>query len=165
MAGHITGDIFMTYHINGLQPEDFKPLFDLTDEELNMRDMVRVRASAKPGFPCRISLVDAEPGETLILLNYESHDAATPYRSQYAIYVREAATQAAEYAGAVPPVLQGRPLAFRHFDVNGMLQGASLVLDGEVDRAINTAFARSEISYIHAHNAAHGCFVARIDRA
>jgi Protein of unknown function (DUF1203) len=26
-------------------------------------------------------------------------------------------------------------------------------------------FANSDIAYIHAHNAAHGCFAARIDRS
>jgi len=30
---------------------------------------------------------------------------------------------------------------------------------------IRDLFGDPEIAYIHAHNAAHGCFVARVDRA
>ena len=32
------------------------------------------------------------------------------------------------------------------------------------DPAIRALFERADIAYIHAHNAAHGCFAARIDR-
>lgn len=35
---------------------------------------------------------------------------------------------------------------------------------GEADAAIRALFDADEIAYIHAHNAAHGCFAARIDR-
>ncbi|MEZ5893869.1 MAG: DUF1203 domain-containing protein [Parvularculaceae bacterium] len=156
----------MSFTITGLNPEEFTPLFALSDEELKARGIIRKTAAAKPGFPCRVTLEDAEPGETLLLLNYESHKAATPYRSAYAIYVRESAREAAQYADELPPVFKGRPLALRIFDAEGSLIGADLVAaGGDVKARIEAAFARPEAAYIHAHNAAHGCFAAEIRRA
>jgi hypothetical protein len=153
----------MTYRIEGLQRADFEALFALDDADLAARNARRVTATG-PGFPCRISLEDAPAGETLILLNHVSHDVATPYRSSYAIYVREAAVAPATYIDAIPPVFDGRPITFRAFDTKGMLQTAALALPGQADEKIRMLFDDPAIAYLHAHNAAHGCFSARIDR-
>ncbi len=155
----------MSFVIRGLPVEEFKPLFGLTDDQLSARGIIRKRADKKPGFPCRITLDDAEPGETLLLLNYESHKAATPYRSSYAIYVRESAKSAAIYADELPPVMRARPIALRIFSAEGMLIGADLGRDGaETKGKIEAIFAGPDAAYIHAHNAMHGCFAAEIRR-
>jgi Protein of unknown function (DUF1203) len=153
----------MTYQIEGLKRADFAPLFAMSDVELAERGVVRVIADG-PGYPCRVSLADAKVGESLILLNYTSHDVATPYRSSYAIYVREEADQAAAYVDATPAVFEGRPLGLRAFDAKGMLRDAALALPGQADAKIRALFANPEIAYIHAHNAAHGCFSAKVER-
>lgn len=153
----------MPYRIEGLQRADFDALFALDDAGLAARNARRVTATG-PGFPCRISLEDAPAGESLILLNHISHDVATPYRSSYAIYVREVAEAPATYVDTTPPVFDGRPIAFRAFDAQGMLQTAALALPGQADEKIRMLFDDPAIAYIHAHNAAHGCFSARIDR-
>jgi Protein of unknown function (DUF1203) len=154
----------MTYRIEGLRRTDFTAMFAKDDVQLAEINAVRVTATG-PGFPCRISLQDAKAGESLILLNYTSHDVATPYRSSYAIYVGERAIEPEAYIDATPPVFEGRPLGLRAFDADGMLQNAVLALPGQADTKIRELFADSHIAYIHAHNAAHGCFSARIDRA
>ena len=155
----------MTYRISGLSPDRFAHLFGLPDDALAAHGAVRVRATASRGFPCRITLDDAAEGETLLLLNHEDHAVATPYRSRYAIYVREAAEAPLVLEDATPPVFEGRPIALRAFDAEGMLRGASLALADDADARIRELFDRPEIAYIHAHNAAHGCFAARVDRA
>ena len=155
----------MTYRITGLDPAAFAHLAGADERALATQNAVRVTAAKKPGYPCRVTLEDAEPGETLILLNHVSHDVATPYRSSYAIYVRENAREAAEYVDAVPPVFAGRPLGLRAFDANGILKTAALALSGEADEKIRAVFADPDIAYIHAHNAAHGCFAAKVERA
>ena len=154
----------MSFRINGLSPAPFQPLFGLSDEALSDKGVIRVTADAKPGFPCRITLEDAEPGEAVLLLNHESHGAETPYRSSYAIYVRESASAPAEYVDDIPPILKGRPLALRLFDRKGMLAGAELSLDGDPRRIIEQALERTGVAYIDVHNAAHGCFAARVTR-
>lgn len=153
----------MTYLIRGLSPDLFSALFVLDDAELAARHARRVTATADRGFPCRISLEDARAGEELILLHHTSHDVATPYRSAYAIYVRRDVA-AATYRDAPPPVFEGRSLALRAFGADGMLQTARLAGPGEADGAIRDLFADPSIAYIDAHNAAHGCFAARIER-
>lgn len=60
-----------TYRIEGLPLNDFEHFFGLSEADLHRSNAVRVWADEKPGFPCRVTLEDAEPGESLILLNYE----------------------------------------------------------------------------------------------
>jgi hypothetical protein len=155
----------MTYRISGIDAARYRRFFGASEAELAAEGIVRVRADSKPGYPCRITLEDAEPGETLLLLNHQDHAADTPYRSSYAIYVRENAGAAAAIEDDLPAVFANRPIALRAFDAAGMLRGASLALSGDADARIRELFAREEIAYIHAHNAAHGCFAARVDRA
>lgn len=156
----------MSFVIRGLPVEEFAPLFGLPDEDLAARGVIRKLADAKPGFPCRITLEDAEPGETLLLLNYESHKAATPYRSTYAIFVRENAAAPRTFFDEIPPVMERRPIALRIFSAAGMLIGADLGRNGEeTKRKIEAILADPDAAYIHAHNAMHGCFAAAIRRA
>ncbi|QGN53497.1 DUF1203 domain-containing protein [Novosphingobium sp. Gsoil 351] len=153
----------MSYQIAGLDPRPFADLFELDDAGLAARNARRVRALADKGYPCRISLEDARKGDELILLHHTSHDVETPYRSAYAIYVRDAVEQAS-YIDAVPPVFEGRSLGLRGFDAEGMLRDARLAPPDAADAAIRDLFADPAIAYIDAHNAAHGCFAARIER-
>ncbi len=154
----------MTYRISGLDPAEFASLFALDEAELAKINARRVQAGADQGWPCRVSLEDARAGESLMLLHHVSHDVETPYRSAYAIFVREAARAPATFVDQVPPVFEGRPIAFRAFDRDGILLNAALALPGQADKRIRDLFDDSRIAYIHAHNAAHGCFSARIDR-
>ena len=155
----------MSFTVTGLEAKEFAPLFALSDEDLAERGIIRKTATSKPGFPCRVTLEDAEPGETVLLLNYESHKAETPYRSAYAIYVLEGAQEAASFANELPPVFKGRPIALRHFNADGHLIGASLALVGDAAEKIEAAFMDEQVAYIHAHNTAHGCFAAEIRRS
>lgn len=152
----------MSFTITGLPVQEFQNLFSLSDEELRTRGVVRKIADKKPGYPCRITLEDAEPGERVLLLNYESHKADTPYRSSYAIYLREGVTERATYRDELPPVFKDRPIALRIFDEDGNLIGADLDLAGKLQTKIEKAFENPDAAYIHAHNAMHGCFAAEV---
>lgn len=154
----------MSFTITGLSPQDFSHLFGLPDEALRTQNIVRRTADARPGYPCRITLEDAEPGETLLLVNHQSHAAETPYASTYAIFVREGAKEARTFRDELPPVFLNRPIALRLFDAGGMLVGADMGMNGELKAKIEAALARPEVAYIHAHNAMHGCFAAEIRR-
>ena len=152
----------MTYRIDGLEPGQFAGLFELSDEALAARHARRAVASG-PGYPCRITLEEAEPGEELVLVNHVSNDAATPFRASHAIYVRRA-DRAGSYVDEVPAIFATRTLGLRGFDSEGMLRGALLALPGEADAKIRELFEQPEVASIHAHNAALGCFLARIER-
>jgi len=155
----------MTYRITGLSSAAFAPLFALDDAGLASLNARRVRAEADRGFPCRVSLVDAAQGESLILLHHVSHDVATPFRAAYAIHVREQARESAVHVDVPPPVFAGRTLSLRGFDAQGMLRDARLACPGEADAAIRALFESGAIAYIHGHYAAPGCVAARIDRS
>ncbi|MBC2668660.1 DUF1203 domain-containing protein [Novosphingobium piscinae] len=158
----------MTYIVTGLAADLFADLPDLDDAALAQRGISRVTATANRGFPCRITLEDARQGEELLLLNHVTHPVAGPYRFAYAIYVRVAAIRAggapARHVAVPPPVFAGRHLALRGFADDGTLREARLAAPGEADPAIRALFADPAIAYIHAHNAAPGCFAARVDR-
>ena len=154
----------MTYRIEGLARDAYAGLLGLSDAELARRGARRVVADARPGFPCRVALEDAEPGERLILFNHVSNDVATPFRTAHAVYVREEAGAPACFVDETPPVFEGRVLSLRGFDGEGMLREALLARPGEADAKIRDLFGRPEIAEIHAHNAAPGCFAARIVR-
>src|SRR5438067_5301127 len=68
-----------SFQLVGISPEPFEPLFSLPPEQLATRGIHRVIAQSKPGHPCRVSLVDAEVGEELLLLPYEHQPANSPY--------------------------------------------------------------------------------------
>ena len=155
----------MTYKITGLEPSQFAHLVGLSDEELARHNAVRVTADKDRGFPCRVTLEDAHAGDSLILLHHTSHDVTTPYRSAYAIYIRENADAPALYEDRTPPVFESRPLGLRGFGADGNLKNALLALPGEADVKIRELLADPAIAYIDAHNAAHGCFAARVERA
>ena len=152
----------MTYRIAGLDPAPFQPLFALSDEELKQREMKRMTVTG-PAFPCRVSLTDRSIGEQVLLLNYVSHDVANPYRASHAIFVAEGAEQA-EFIDEVPPVFETRVLSLRGFDRDGMMAHALITAPGEAEEGIHRLFTNANIAYIHAHNAARGCFSARVER-
>jgi hypothetical protein len=153
----------MTYRIEGLAPEPFESLFDMTDGELAALNAMRVTADSSGGYPCRVSLADAEPGEDLVLLNHVSNDVPTPFRTAYAIYVRKDA-QPAFFVDEAPDYLAKRTLSLRGFDEAGMLKHGTIAQPGEADAQIRSLFEQADIATIHAHNAAYGCFLARIER-
>jgi len=154
----------MAYVIEGLDPKPFRELLRMSDAELEARSARRVTATAKPGFPCRATLEDAEPGESLVLFNHVSNDVETPYRTAHAIYLREGAERAARYRDALPPVFSGRTLSLRAFGADGLLKQAVLASAEDADAKIRSLFGNPEVESIHAHNAAAGCFAAKIVR-
>jgi hypothetical protein len=155
----------MTFRFTGLEPNQFAPLFALNDAELAARGMSRVVADAKPGYPCRVSLEDAEPGERLILLPFAHQPAHSPYQASGPIFVREGAAEAAAILGELPPVFHGRLLSLRAYDGNDRIVEADVVQGSDAADVIGRFFARDDVRYIHAHNAKRGCFACRIDRA
>ena len=155
----------MSFVISGIPAEPFEALFGMSAAELNAQGILRKQVDCQPGYPCRITLEDAAVGEHVLLLNYVSHRVESPYRSSFAIYVREGATQSARFFDALPPVMIGRPIALRFFDSEGSLVGADLCLGKGLERKINAALSLPGVEYLHAHNAAHGCFAAEVRRA
>ena len=156
----------MSFRISSLPVEPFQALFGLADDELMKHGARRAVCDEKPGFPCRVTLADAEPGETLILLNYALLDElSSPYRAKGPIFVRESAKQGRDVVDAVPDYLARRLLSIRAYDRDGMMLEADVVDGRELSPMIEKMFAIDGVDYLHAHFARRGCYAARIDRA
>lgn len=155
----------MSFRIRGLAPQQFQSLFALDDAALAGRGIRRCIADVSPGYPDRIELRDAEPGESLLLLNYTHQPADTPYRASHAIFVLEGAKQAFDQEGKIPPALRRRLLSLRAFDAADMLVDADVVHGREVEPVIERLLADPRVQYLQAHYAKPGCYSARIDRA
>lgn len=155
----------MTFQISALPRSHFAPLWALTDEELARKGARRCVVTAKPGFPCRVSLRDAEVGEEVLLINFEHQPINTPFRASHAVYVRPQAEEATLAAGEVPAVLRCRLLSLRAFDRDGMMVDAEVTAGADIEILINQLFADPRAAYIHAHAAKAGCYLARIDRS
>ena len=154
----------MAFRIQGLPADTFCGLFSKSDEELAELGMKRYVADQKPGFPCRVSLQDAEVGETLILGPFEHHGHG-PYRASGPIFVREKAAPSDLGVNEVPELLSIRPISLRGYDRSGLMRDADVVDGRDLASAIERLFSDSQIEYIHAHYASPGCFACAIQRA
>jgi hypothetical protein len=154
----------MSFRITGLPVETFARLFALSDQELADRKAVRRIVDEPNAFPCRISLTDAEPGETVVLTHFEHHAVDSPFRASFAIYVREG-EETFDAVDEVPEQLRRRLLSVRAFDRAGMLVNADVVEGMALEGAIDSLFADPRASYLHVHFAKPGCYAAKVVRA
>ncbi|MEL7059725.1 MAG: DUF1203 domain-containing protein [Acidobacteriota bacterium] len=152
------------FQIHALAAEPFRDLFILDDQELATRRARRMTVDCHPGYPCRVSLADAEIGERVILLHFEHLPTDSPYRSSHAIFVREEAQQAQPAPGELPEVLTRRLLSVRAFDRHQMMITADVVKGREAATAIETLFEEPRVDQLHLHYAKPGCFAARVTR-
>jgi len=155
----------MSYIIEGLSAQQFERFIGMPDGELAAYNAIRYAVSNKPGYPCRITLEDAEPGETAILINHVSRDEYTPFRASHAIFVRETAVAPARFEDEIPPVLRTRALSLRGFDAAGMMVDAMTTEPGGAEEGLLKLFEDPRIVEVDAHNVARGCFLARARRA
>jgi hypothetical protein len=154
-----------SFQLVGLPPEHFAPLFALPAEELASLGIRRVTATSKPGFPCRVGLADAEPGEELLLLPFEHQPHRSPYRASGPIYVRAGARQRTLAVGEIPEYVSLRQISLRAYDRDHLIVAAEVCAGDDVRAEIERQFADPRVSYLHLHNAKRGCFSCLVQRA
>ncbi|MCB1042845.1 MAG: DUF1203 domain-containing protein [Acidobacteria bacterium] len=132
----------------------------LTKETFNTDQMPSewVIAKGYPGYPCRVSLQDAQPGERVLLVHYTHHAVSTPYRAAGPIYIREQAENAQFDQGVCPPFFQGRQLSMRAYTHKGYLANARVCEGVDASDSLNSLFENPKVAYVHIHFAAPGCY-------
>jgi hypothetical protein len=155
----------MSFRITGLSPTSFRPLFGLSDEALSAHGARRLIVDGTAKMPDRIEVRDAQPGESVLLLNYVHQPASTPFQASHAIFVREWANAAYDRNNEIPQAMRTRTLSLRAFDSDGFMIDPDLVDGRETESLIGRMFANPGVAYIQAHYAKWGCYAARIDRA
>jgi hypothetical protein len=153
------------FRVSGIPANVADEFRHLSDDDLKNHNVVRSIADKKPGFPCRISLQDAEIGEPVLLLNFEHLPVSSPYRSIGPVFVRESAIETYSSTNEIPEPFRGRLLSVRAYDDKDMMAQAEVVEGAEIDQLIQQFFADSRVAYLHVHYARPGCFACRIDRA
>ena len=155
----------MTFQIKPLDYALFQHLFEMSDTELKAIGAVRSKADADFGFPCRVSLKDADVGDTVILVNYRHLDVETPYKASHAVYVREQAEAAIVAPGGTPEVLTSRLLSVRAFDGAGYMQDGDIIEGCALAAKLDALFDDPSHAFVDIHYAQRGCFAARATRA
>ncbi len=152
------------FQVSNLSRDRFEELLDLDDEGLKQHGVQRHVADRKPGFPCRVSLKDAEPGEPVILLSFQHQPADSPYRASGPIFIRQSAVDACLSPGTVPELLRARLLSVRAYDSLGSMRDCDVVEGRDVETLVARFFDDDRVDYLHVHSARPGCYLCRIDR-
>ena len=155
----------MHFRLSGLSPLPFQHLYGLPEAELTQLGVIRYLVDTKPGYPDRITMEDAEPGQTVLLLNHVCQAADTPYRASHAIFIREGATQQYDAVDQVPASLRIRLLSLRAYDARGMMVWADVRPGTELEAGLDELFALERTDYVHLHYAKPGCYACRAVRA
>lgn len=153
------------FQVQPLPAARFAHLYGRSDADLASNGVIAKIADTKPGFPCRVTLRDAEPGERVLLMNFEHQPAETPFRSSHAIYVIDGGKQTHVAPGDVPELMARRLLSVRAFSHDDMIVDADVVDGREAASLFERLLARPDTAYLHAHYARLGCYAAQIDRA
>jgi len=154
-----------SFRLIALPSAQFAPLFSKSNSELQVVGACRMAADENPGVPCRVSLVDAAIGETVLLFPFTHHDVRSPYRASGPIFVRRDATTAIPALDEIPAMFRHRLLSLRGYDESAMMVGADVVNGSELEDAIRRLFASEGVSYLHVHSARTGCYLCRVVRA
>jgi len=155
----------MTWRIDPIPLAPFRKLFALSDTSLLALGARRMTATESGAAPCRVSLMDAEIGETLLLVNHEHlEEPSSPYRARGPVFVREAARPASLSAREVPNMLARRLLSARAYDADWMMVDADVVEGARIAEQLDIWFADPAVRSVHLHTARRGCFMAAAGR-
>ncbi|MFL1896000.1 DUF1203 domain-containing protein [Aquimarina sp. 2-A2] len=153
----------MKFIISAIE-NNYEHFFKLTEDELSASGMVKITVDNKPGYPCRVSLKDAEIGEEVLLLTYQHHKTKTPYQSSGPIFVRKNVKTAQLKTNEIPMMLFHRLLSLRVYDVKGMMIAAKTVDGKHLKKEIDLIFENETANYIHIHNSSPGCYNCQVNR-
>jgi hypothetical protein len=153
-----------SFQIVALELSLFSHLFTKNNEELEKIGIRRLQVNEKPGFPCRVSLADAEIGETVLLLPYIHHETSSPYKASGPIFVREKTQTSHPKIAEIPIMFNHRLLSLRAYDKSGMMLDANVINGTELKENIMEMFKNINIEYLQIHNARPGCFNCSVVR-
>ncbi|HHC78374.1 MAG TPA: DUF1203 domain-containing protein [Flavobacteriia bacterium] len=142
----------------------YNHLFGLNEKELNSKGIIKIIVDKKPGFPCRVTLEDAEIGEEVLLLPYKYHKTESPYQASGPIFIRKNATMVNLEINEIPEMLFKRLQSLRVYDKNGMMIEAKTLEGKDIRNEIKVIFSNEMASYIQIHNANPGCYNCQVNR-
>ena len=154
----------MEFRISALDDQIFNSFFELNDAELEKVGGKRIIVDEKPGYPCRVSLEDAEIGEEVILVPFEFHKTKSPYQAKGPIFIRKGVKTKKMDKNEIPKMLNHRLLSFRGYDKSGFMKSALTEKGNKTIEIIGKIFENKNIEYIHVHNSSPGCYNCQVNR-
>lgn len=152
------------FKLVALDKAQFVDYFTLTETELSAKGIRKMVVNEFPGFPCRVSLQDAEIGEEVILLNFEHHNVNSPYKTGGPIFVRKMAQTATPAVNEIPKMFHHRLLSIRGFDKSATMVFADVTGGDNLKEKLDAILDNKEIEYLHIHNAKPGCYNCLVER-
>lgn len=156
--------MIVEFQVKSLVASEFSQFFKMSAMELQELGASVMTVDRKPGYPCRVSLEDAELGEKVLLLNYHHHKASSAYDASGPIFIREMAEDSTIDRNQVPKMLDHRLLSVRAYDNMGNMTAAEVVTGTNIKSVIEDLFSNTEHAYLQVHNAGPGCYNCQIDR-
>lgn len=151
--------------IKPIEKSMFSEYFNLNDQQLEKFSAKWLIADSKPGFPCRVSLKEAEIGERVLLIPYKYHDVNSPYKASGPIFIREDAVEAKLNINEIPEILTKRLLSVRAYSEDSIMIHAKTTLGSGLEKIIYNQLTDANVKYLQVHNANPGCFNCTVYRA
>ncbi|MCI2228838.1 DUF1203 domain-containing protein [Polaribacter sp. MSW13] len=139
-------------------------MFNLSQEELSEKGIVKMVVDEKPGYPCRVTLEDVEIGEEVLLFPFQHHITNSPYQSSGPIFVRKNAKSPNLSINEIPEMLLHRLLSLRVYDNKGMMIEAKTIDGEKLKNEIEVIFNNKSANYIQIHNSSPGCYNCQVNR-
>ena len=152
------------FQVQAIEAPTVQHFFELDDQQLAAQGALRKIVDQKPGFPCRISLKDAEIGEEVILFPYAHHTVDSPYQASGPVFIRRGVATASLALNELPEMLWNRYLSLRAYDNQGMMIDARTIHGAQLSETIQQVFDLPSVIYIQVHNAGPGCYNCQINR-
>ncbi|MDW6094794.1 DUF1203 domain-containing protein [Vibrio rhizosphaerae] len=151
--------------IKPIEKSMFSEYLNLNDQQLEKFSAKWLIADSKPGFPCRVSLKEAEIGERILLIPYKYHDVNSPYKASGPIFIREDAVEAKLNINEIPEILTQRLLSVRAYSEDSLMIHAETTLGSGLEKIICNMLTDANVKYLQVHNANPGCFNCTVYRA
>lgn len=155
----------INFQITALPAKKFTFLLNLDKKALARYHARLITVDENPGYPCRVSLIEAKVGETILALPYMHHDVDSPYRASGPIFVRTNAQTLTPAINEVPEVVRHRSLSVRAYDSANIMIDAVVISGPALEITIEKMFLQEKVEYLHLHNANPGCYSCAVLRA
>ncbi len=150
--------------IKPIKKSTFAEYLNQSQEQLAKVNAKWLIADSRPGYPCRVSLKEAEVGERVLLVPYKYHNVKSPYQASGPIFIRENAETAELNINEIPEILAERLLSVRAYNIESLMIHAETVQGADLEDVIRNQFLNSSITYLQIHNANPGCFNCNVYR-
>lgn len=153
------------FKIHGLNQNLYSRYFDLPQAELESISAYQFKADESPCYPCRVSLADAQIGETVLAINHEHLSARSPYKSSGPIFIRKNAESVQLEINQVPVMLRHRLLSVRAYNDKSLMIEADTTMGNKLESILHRQFHNESVTLIQIHNAGPGCFNCSVVQA